>query len=102
MGEYPPQEVLDDISLFDFSTRPTSDFIELIERNWWMSESGFHVKGKRIIHLRLHTWGWSGNEDIIEAMMNHKTFWLMCWRKSIRGGHFWFRIDTKLMTWLTI
>jgi hypothetical protein len=37
-----------------------------------------------------HTGGWSGNEDIIEAMMENVLLWLAVWQRSERGGHFTF------------
>ena len=53
--------------------------------------------------LDVHTWGWSGNEDIIEAL--HPTMlWILYWRSSRRGGHYEFEIapwalDTKGLEW---
>lgn len=46
-----------------------------------------------VLALELHTGGWSGNEDIIEALQKHKLFWLMWWWKTERGGHYHFEID---------
>jgi hypothetical protein len=37
-------------------------------------------------YLRLSTGGWSGNEDIIEAMQENTLLTVMTWRLSTRGG----------------
>ena len=42
-----------------------------------------------------HTGEWSGNESIISEMKRNSLFWSFCWRKSITGGHFWFKIRIK-------
>ena len=53
-----------------------------------------HIHKKRpVLWLELHTGGWSGNEDIIEALQKHKLFWMMWWCKTERGGHYYFEID---------
>lgn len=36
--------------------------------------------------LRLATGGWSGNEELIDAMLGHPTAWALTWRLSARGG----------------
>jgi hypothetical protein len=58
--------------------------------NWGLDR--IHKK-KPVLLLELHTGGWSGNEDIIEALQRHKLFWLMWWCKEERGGHYYFEIN---------
>jgi len=41
--------------------------------------------------LQLHTGGWSGNEEIVSALKT-TMFWMLCWQKSERGGHYYFRL----------
>ena len=41
--------------------------------------------------LELHTGGWSGNEDIIDAL-RETMFWLMCWHRCERGGPYYFQV----------
>ena len=56
------------------------DYIKSI----WHWNDYFVKKDKS--HFELHTGGWSGNEDIIRAMMDNQVFWIMCWIESKHGG----------------
>jgi len=61
----------------------------------WYYPDYIKRKGRK---LQLCTGGWSGNEDIIRALMKHFIFWSVCWQKSERGGAYWFelpKIETK-------
>lgn len=70
-------------------------FLSYIEELWWMPDWGFKLKGKKVISLELHTGGWSGNEEIISALKSNFMFWGMFWQKSIRGGHYYFKIPMR-------
>ena len=39
----------------------------------------------------ISTAGWSGNEEIIDAMMQNHMMWSLYWDQSNRGGHFIFK-----------
>ena len=43
----------------------------------------------------LHTGGWSGNEEIIGALMRNQMFWMFNWEQSRRGGHYIFSSMNK-------
>ncbi len=67
---------------------------------WW---PGFGRKGQdgpyyrfawRGGYLRLATGGWSGNEDIVEAL-SKSMFWVMRWRRSERGGLHIFKLPKE-------
>ena len=93
---YPTNKALNLIEKWDFQKDNICYFLEFIEKCWNYADCGGYVRtGKWVINLKLHTFGWSGNEDIIRAMMRNKVFWFMCWHKSVRGGHYWFIIKTK-------
>lgn len=62
-------------------------WMELIESCWHWPDWGFIKKKKR---YELHTGGWSGNEEIIGAMMRNNIMWVLYWRQSASGGHFVF------------
>jgi hypothetical protein len=43
--------------------------------------------------LHLSTGGWSGNEDLVGAMMENRMFMALCWISSRRGGHYEFDLS---------
>ena len=92
---YPTEEELKTIREWDFEKTSAIDLIEYIRNMWWQSEWGvkwgFKLKGKKVITLELHTGGWSGNEDIVNAL-SQSMFWHLYWEKSCRGGHHYFTI----------
>jgi hypothetical protein len=94
---YPTNEVLEWIKNFDTRILPFEDFVESLRGVWWMSDWCFIFKrkynGKRT--LELHTGGWSGNEEIIYALEENIFFFPMTWKKTYRGGHYYFSIPCK-------
>lgn len=96
MKKYPTEHGLKAIETWDFEKQSVKDFLKLIRDAWNWADVGFYkLRGKRVLRLELHTGGWSGNEDVIEAMRNNWMFWLLCWKKSVRGGHYYFEIRVK-------
>ena len=92
MNEYPTESQLKVIrNWYKRDSQPVIDLIDFIGALWWMPDWGFKLTGKRVLRLELHTGGWSGNEDIINELHN-TMFWMLYWRKSIRGGHYYFKI----------
>lgn len=87
---YPTEEELKTIRKWTI-LKPVLDLIEYIREIWWQPEWGFKLKGKKVITLELHTGGWSGNEDIVNAL-SQSMFWHLYWEKSCRGGHHYFTI----------
>jgi hypothetical protein len=89
MGQYPSDQELETIATWDHT-----DFhglMQYIEPIWEFADVGYFEFHKDTNSYSLHTGGWSGNEDIIGAMNDNLTWWLMYWESSIRGGHFIFR-----------
>jgi len=66
---------------------------------WHFGDWGYSLKrpygGVRI--LKLHTGGWSGNEQVINAILQNPylTTFLMRYVKWETGGHYTFEIPTK-------
>lgn len=93
MGDYPEDEELEQIRNWD-SIKDPIGLINFIGTIWHWGEPYFDFQqdgGKWT--LELHTGGWSGNEDIIGALHDNQHpagFWMWFWRKSERGGHYWF------------
>ena len=86
--EYPTKEELEFIALYRFNH--DKGFLPLVEhilRLWHWSDYA-KWDGK---NLELHTGGWSGNEDIINALTD-TPFWMFYWKKSERGGHYYFEV----------
>lgn len=91
MCEYPSKFDLQAIR--DWELNSPDDYYDLakfILQKW-------HYAGSSKIRARileLNTLGWSGNEEIIDALYNHK-FWITCWLEIKRGGHYKFELPIK-------
>lgn len=86
MNEYPTEEHLERIK-----TWPAQDFdglMEYIGTLWEFKGWGFKKAPGGVYEL--HTGGWSGNEEIIQALHQNKLVWIMYWVESSRGGHYLF------------
>ncbi len=97
--EYPSDAQLKVITNWQY-TMGWKNLVAYVEALWWTPSFGFslsrgkaHIFDRQVIKLQLHTGGWSGNEDIIDALQHNYMFWSMSFYKQIRGGHFWFDID---------
>ena len=92
-GRYPSEIELETIKKWDtISESGTLGLIDFVGSIWEYGDMGFRQRGKRVIKLELHTLGWSGNEDIIQALKMNFIFWSMNWDMSRRGGHYYFTI----------
>ena len=88
MMEYPTDKELERIEKWLHQERGLIDFVRSL---WEYADVGYFVlDGNK---LELHTGGWSGNEDIIEALKSNFIFWNVTWRKSERGGHYYFILE---------
>lgn len=86
--DYPTDEELEKITKWDW--RDKKGLFDFIESIWWSPEWGF-VR-LRNDQIQLHTGGWSGNEEIIQALGDNDMMWRLSWHMSIRGGHFLFDV----------
>jgi hypothetical protein len=88
--EYPDESDLQKIREWDAIKDPFGlvEFIKLI-----CNYDAICWTGKKVWQVEFHTCGWSGNEDIINALHDNKhLFWGIYWQKSERGGHYYFKI----------
>lgn len=82
---YPSDETLEEIKNAD--CQDFHKFMEMIEPHWEFADWGWRRDGEVYF---ISTGGWSGNEDIIQAMKENMIFWMMYWANSRRGGHYVF------------
>ena len=84
----------DDAELDRIRTWPYTDFpglMEYVKARWRYAEDGYWRQEGASTYL-ISTGGWSGNESIIGALKDNQVFWLLCWVRSERGGHYRFTL----------
>ena len=86
MDGYPTVAELQVIEQWDPSDM--DGLLSYIKENAWIypdyiskKQDGWHV----------HTGGWSGHEEVIEAMEKNYVWWAFYWYSSKRGGHYIFK-----------
>lgn len=82
---YPTDEQLEVIKKWNISD--LHGLMEYIREIWEFADWGWKQDGGTYY---ISTGGWSGNEDIIEAMQSNHMWWFMFWEQSKRGGHYIF------------
>lgn len=83
---YPTKESLLEVARFD-SIKDIDGYMDLIS-SLWSYPDRFVLKGDE---LYLSTGGWSGNEDVIQAMRQN-FFFFVAHTEWKRGGHYWFSL----------
>jgi hypothetical protein len=58
----------------------------------WREEETKSDLKKPVVRYHVSTGGWSGNEEIINALRLNPCFWPLYWYSSRRGGHYVFEI----------
>ncbi len=89
---YPDEASLKAIEKWDILKQGVQGLLDMVEENTNWPDWSISVKGKKILHFEYHTGGWSGNEDVIDALHRNRLFWSLFWKKSEAGGHYFFRI----------
>jgi hypothetical protein len=97
MGEYPSEAFLKWIKSYDVLKDGPCDLIRAIKAEWQYSDYiRWYPKTKT---LKISTGGWSGHEEILQALCENFVFWGF-WVASLRGGHFTFRLhDIEGCAW---
>jgi hypothetical protein len=96
---YPTEEWLSFIKNYRPDNSVTiMDFVEALIDSWYHQAYKLGRKYKNERKLELHTLGWSGNEDIIHAVLSniYITFAHMKYYQWKTGGHYYFKIRLKL------
>jgi len=84
---YPTPGILERIATWDnYDLDGIEELFELIRNWWWMPELGFKKIDRG--HYELHTGGWSGNEQIIQALEKNEMLWEILLSEYRRGGHY--------------
>ena len=91
-NNYPDEASLVQIAEWDILKQGIEGLLDLVEDNTNWADRQIIRTGKRVIRYEYHTGGWSGNEDVILALQK-TMFWFVFWEKSLRGGHFYFKIE---------
>lgn len=92
-GGYPTWETLRVIREWPIKSNfAVRDLLAYVQKSWrYKFEIRTGGRGrKRWIYIA--TGGWSGNEEIVDALKNNYVFWLFCWLESHRGGGYKFLI----------
>lgn len=87
-ADYPTEGQLQ--ALRDWPLNDPRGFLDFAQYLWWMQDWGWpELEGE------VSTGGWSGNEDIIDAMQEAQQglLWHQVWRCTRRGGHYVFSLD---------
>lgn len=96
---YPTKEELERVANWPLEGFDYPGLIDYVRDLWWPQGSPYgwseHVyipPDARIVTMS--TGGWSGNEDLIEAMRKacKGVFWALCFLQERRGGHFVFDV----------
>jgi len=91
-NNYPDEESLKQIKEWDILKQGIEGLLDLIKENTNWADRQIERMGKRVIRYEYHTGGWSGNEDVIDALHHNFLFWATFWQKSTKGGHYYFKI----------
>ncbi len=88
---YPTKKALKKIK--KWSDKDMLGLMEFVKKLWYYPDWGWHEENEddRVRYL-IDTGGWSGNEDVIDAMCSNLMFWAFCWVQSRRGGHYIFEV----------
>ena len=98
---YPTTEALEIIELWPYNNE--TGWFTFIQPLWHLSDWGWevlrqpHPNRPEVVFDRyyLSTAGWSGNEEIIRAMMANNMLWSFTWVSSRRGGHYQFEVELE-------
>lgn len=92
---YPTDEALYKIETWNDKDGHYLSLMDYVKDVWYMPEWGWQEldqKADGLVEFHISTGGWSGNEDIIDALYKNSLFWTICWESMKRGGHYEFRV----------
>lgn len=65
------------------------ELIDYVKSIWCYDDTVVYEDGL----LELHTYGWSGNEVIVDELRN-TDLWMFKFRAQTAGGHYYFKLDS--------
>ena len=90
---YPTDEFIEWIRTFDTIKNDPFIFIQIVLDNWYHGDYGWEIqrayRGER--KVLISTCGWSGNEDMLDALNENTIFWMVHFYSHQRGGHYVFK-----------
>ena len=89
-GDYPSED--DIYKIIEWPDNDVMGLIGFIQSIWHWPDYA-KLDGDK---FELHTGGWSGNEDIVDAL-EQTILWGLCWESSRRGGHYYFEIPEYIL-----
>lgn len=95
---YPTEETLETIRNWKYNNDTKFvDLLEYVNKAWHWNDfmqmrEVSRGEDQDVYEYTCITGGWSGNEDLIEAMHKNPMFWAFCWRESHRGGKHVFEV----------
>jgi hypothetical protein len=93
VDSYPTEEFLKWIETYDTVNNDPLEFIRVILDEWYHGDFGWRIqrkyKGERKVFIS--TCGWSGNEEMMNALQSNTLFWIRHYYSHRTGGHYTFR-----------
>ena len=87
---YPTEETLEAIESWgDLSWGGQLSLINFVRKAWYYPD---RIEERKNNKFWFSTGGWSGNEDLIDALRSNHMFWMLCWYSSKRGGYYVFKL----------
>jgi hypothetical protein len=88
---YPKHNEIQTIAEWDYGN--FSGLMDYVKEKWEYAEDGYWQQEDDTYYLS--TAGWSGNEDIVQALKENYMFWSLCWERSERGGRYKFVLPSN-------
>jgi acid stress-induced BolA-like protein IbaG/YrbA len=98
-SEYPSEETLRSISSRPAFARGECRAVLADAEGLWSDYGAIRLDGDRFTFV---TGGWSGNDEIIDAMRSNQIFWHQCWESTHRGGKYVFELPKESKTSMRI
>ncbi len=92
MSEYPTDAQLDEIRTWPGDQLVSWFAYIKAAGNYWPDGDFWTQKGATVY---VSTGGWSGNEDILDAMQENFACWARTWYSHRRGGHYEFHLPPE-------